>query len=61
MVGETAVDKILNEAREDPTLRSHVDSFVQGFEASLALSPRGDPERVLREFLLQFGGKQKPN
>jgi hypothetical protein len=59
--GEDGVNKILNEARQDPTLQSHVNSFVQGFEASLALSPPGDPERVVREFLTQFGGTQNPN
>lgn len=59
--GEAAVNRILDEARQDTTLRSHVNSFVQGFEASLALSPSGDPEQVLCEFLSQLDGRQKTN
>ncbi|MFZ0301887.1 MAG: hypothetical protein WAL75_04350 [Terracidiphilus sp.] len=60
-MGDAAVNEILDEARKNSALLSHVNSFVQGFEASLTLSPHGDPEGVLREFLSQFGGKQKPN
>jgi hypothetical protein len=59
--GDDAVNRILAEARQDKTLRSHVNSFVQGFEASLELGTSDDPEKVLREFLEQLGGKQKPN
>jgi hypothetical protein len=60
-VGDAEVDKILDAARREPALRSHVNSFVQGFEASLTLSPPVDPEKVLREFLSLLSSKEKPN
>jgi hypothetical protein len=60
-MGEVNLEKILREARENKTLREHVDSYFQGLQASLHLSGSIDPNQALREFLTQLGSKGKPN
>lgn len=60
-IGEEALEKLLLEARQNPALREHVDSYFEGFAASLPLSGGIDPNQALREFLSQLGSKQKPN
>ncbi len=60
-IGNEQLEKLLREARENSTLREHVDSYCEGLATSLRLSHGIDPDQALREFLSQVGSKQKPN
>jgi len=60
-VGPEDSDRLLREARKNPTLRAHVEASIEGLRASLHLSCGTDPDQVLREFLTQLGSKGKPN
>jgi hypothetical protein len=60
-VGAEHIDKLARDARKNPTLRAHAQASIEGVEASLHLSHGNDPDQVLREFLAQFGSKEKPN
>ena len=60
-IGDKALEEKLTQARQDPALRKHVDSYCEGLAASLRLSRGIDPNQVVREFLSQLGSKEKPN